>query len=115
MYSTPVIGADGTIYFADDTGDLVAVNHNGTLKWNAEDACPALYDMSPAIGADGTIYCPEHEGPLKAFTDGGQGKVNKKWELEIGDDGNSSPAIGTDGTIYITGCWSSSKGEGSDI
>ncbi len=50
--SSPVIGADGTIYFGADK--LYAINPNGGLKWSYTTGSVIL--SSPAIGADGTIY-----------------------------------------------------------
>ena len=54
VYSSPAIGADGTIYVGSDDHKLYAVNPNGTQKWAFNTGIAV--DSSPAIGADGTIY-----------------------------------------------------------
>ena len=54
-YSSPAIGADGTIYVGGgDDRKLYAVNPNGTQKWAF--TTTGNTTGSPAIGADGTIY-----------------------------------------------------------
>jgi eukaryotic-like serine/threonine-protein kinase len=50
VYSSPAIGADGTIYVS--SAKLYAINPDGTQRW----AFPKAGYSSPAIGADGTIY-----------------------------------------------------------
>ena len=58
--SSPAISADGTIYIGTEIGDaaggrIIAVNSNGTEKWNKRIANYAV-DSSPAIAEDGTVY-----------------------------------------------------------
>ncbi len=57
-FSTPVIGPDGTIYFAaapDTVGsDIYAVNPDGTQKWIFDS--PSYVRIPPRVGADGSIY-----------------------------------------------------------
>jgi len=65
--STPVIGGDGSVYFAYDAYSnsvafLVALNPDGSLKWETSlttdvhpyDGVSVLSD--PSIGSDGTVY-----------------------------------------------------------
>lgn len=75
--SPPVIGSDGTIYFAESFGDIHAYNPNGTEKWSLAISTPSwaegypeerknelardgnlfgLRFVAPLIGDDGTIY-----------------------------------------------------------
>jgi outer membrane protein assembly factor BamB len=55
LYSSPVIGGDGTIYVGTVSGDLVAVRPDGTVRWRrAFPNTPIL--ASPAVGADGSVY-----------------------------------------------------------
>lgn len=54
-YSSPAIGADGTIYFAAETGFIYALNPDGSLKWK-ENFYNGINWSSPAIMADGTLY-----------------------------------------------------------
>ena len=56
-YSSPVIGANGTIYIGTTEGRLVALNPNGTTLWSLLVNDRDFVLMStPAIGADGSIY-----------------------------------------------------------
>ena len=98
-YSSPVIGADGTIYVGGEDGQLHATNPDGTTKWTFQTG--SVVRAAAAIGADGTIYIGSYDGNLYALTDGGQGNVMEKWAFNDGNAITSSPAIGTDGTIYI--------------
>lgn len=53
FFSAPVVDDDGTIYIGNSTGDLFAVNPDGTQKWK-EHFVGRL--SSAAIGASGNIY-----------------------------------------------------------
>lgn len=55
VYSSPAIGEDGTIYVGNVTGELVAVNPGGTIKWKVASTSPAIMS-SPAVGADNNLY-----------------------------------------------------------
>ena len=106
--SSPVIGADRTIYIGSHDGKLYAVNPDGTEKWHF-DAGDPLYDerwdvskaimASPAIAKDGTIYIYSSANHLFAVSPDG----TEKWRfyLKWQNDFWSSPTIGSDGTIYI--------------
>ena len=107
-YSSPVIGADGAIYFGSNDGNLYAVNPNGKLKWKSPLAIASpgapFPQCTPAIGANGTIYFASENnqftvGNLYAV-DPADGSV--KWAFPIGGQPNaSSPAIGANGAIYF--------------
>jgi outer membrane protein assembly factor BamB len=101
IYSSPVIGADGTIYVGTSGNGLFqALNPDGTQKWQFTTSGEVF--TSAAIGADGTIYVGGYNySTLYALTDGGQGTVTEKWAFGTGGALYSAPAIGTDGTIYI--------------
>ncbi|MCL4557114.1 MAG: PQQ-binding-like beta-propeller repeat protein [Deltaproteobacteria bacterium] len=95
IFSSPAIGADGTIYVGSNDGKLYAINPNGTLKWSYTMNPMGIW-TTPAIGADGTIYVSEDK--LYAINPNG----TLKWSSPIGSGtGYSSPAIGADGTIYV--------------
>jgi outer membrane protein assembly factor BamB len=106
VYSSPVIGADGTIYVGSDDNKLYAinpnalVNPNGTItpKWTFQTG-NRVYS-SPAVGDDGTVYVGSVDGNLYAITPNG----TQKWAFPTENWVESSPAMGADGTVYV-GSW----------
>ena len=102
-----VIGYDGTIYTTinkNTTPFLVALNPDGSLKWESEIG-GAFFSL--AVGTDGTVYSVS--GSLYA-TD-----INGVLKWVYGDGSfngyySSSPIIGLDGTVYFFDCGGSEKG-----
>lgn len=106
VYSSPVIGADETVYFGSDDHWLYAVRANGIQKWRFETV--GVIRGAPAIGLDGTIYVASDEGKYvgTSFGNGTLYALNRdgqlKWKYGAGGSaGYSSPAIAADGTIYL--------------
>jgi len=106
--SSPVIGADGTIYIGDHDSKLYAIKPDGTEKWTFQAGEPVYSDYweiwkgilsTPAIGSDGTIYFTSMANNLYAINPDG----TEKWTfpIDLSVDVWSSPAIGADGTIYV--------------
>jgi outer membrane protein assembly factor BamB len=95
--SSPAIGSDGTIYIGSDSGNLYAINANGTIKWWIHIGASWAYS-SPAIDKNGTVYCASVESHRLAavFPNG-----TLKWFFNAESYIYCSPAIGDDGTIYI--------------
>lgn len=105
--SSPMIGADGTIYIATGGGSswagnqqLYAINPNGTRRW----AIPIdpLYPGT-ALGPRNEIYLSSILfGRITAIGPNGKGL----WSYDVQDDARwtdlSTPAVGRDGTIYFT-------------
>lgn len=94
-FSSPAIGADGTVYVGTLDDHLYAVNPDGSEKWRF----PTGDDIqsSPAVGADGTIYVGSDDDHLYAIhADGTQ-----KWAFQTGWNVESSPAISPDGVVYV--------------
>src|SRR5690606_12310833 len=92
VYSSPALGADGTIYIG--AGEkLLALSPTGFLVWEYETA--GLVDSSPAIGSDGTtIYVGSGDGSLHAVKsqDG-----TARWTYPTEGPIFSSPAIAANG------------------
>jgi outer membrane protein assembly factor BamB len=95
IFSSPAIGADGTIYVGSLDGKLWAINPDGSPKWSL--LTGGEVHSSPAIGADGTIYFGSLDGKLYARNPDG----SWKWSFTTGGPISCSPAIGADGTIYV--------------
>jgi len=95
IWCTPAIAENGTRYFADWTGNLFALNQNGSVQWSLYRS--GEFHSSPAIGDDGTIYLGHSGGCLYAINPNGV----EKWHYETGYYVTSDPAVGEDGTIYV--------------
>lgn len=95
IWSSPALGADGTIYCGSHDGYLYALNSNGTLRWqyNAGD----YVISSPAVDQYGTVYFGSLDSCLHAVNADG----TSRWTYNTGHCISSSPAIGADGTIYV--------------
>ena len=104
IFGSPVIGNDGTIYFAATGWDpwhgyIYALYPNGTLRWKYK--TNYVISSDPAIGLDGTVYCGCDDGKLYAlFPDNG----TLKWKFSTGDWVGRGPCIADDGMI-IFGSW----------
>jgi len=103
IWSSPVIGTNGTIYYAhtqtfQGTGVFTALNPDGTLKWNYVIGWPVT--SAPAIDPSGFIYLPASDGVLHKFQDNGT-FTTRLWKAQIGTKITASPVIGPDGTIYV--------------
>jgi len=98
-FSSPVVGADGTIYFGTTSG-VNAVRPNGTLLWRWFNGVSTAWS-TPAIGADGTIYIIGNPQDAQLIALNPNGTL--RWSLYLGGtDVRSSPAIGPNGKIYVT-------------
>jgi outer membrane protein assembly factor BamB len=95
IFSSPVIGRDGVIYYGEYGYYINALYPNETMKWRYFTGGPVF--CSPAIGEDGIIYCGSHDHNLYAFYPNG----TKKWQFPTGDWIRASPSIAADGTIYV--------------
>ena len=97
LWSSPVIGDDGTIYFGCQDGYLYAINPDGSLKWTYMTYGEVL--SSPAIGTDSTIYFGSSDDKLYAIEDSiTYGKL--RWTYSASSAIRSPILIGSDGTIY---------------
>lgn len=92
IWSPPVVGFDGTIYFGCCDNNLYAINPNTTLKWTFPTG--GYISGSPAVGPDGTVYVVSWDNLLYAVNPDG----SKRWQYPAGA---SSPLVGPDGTIYF--------------
>lgn len=106
IYSSPAIGADGTIYVGSNDGyvyalDALADDDEERMKWSYETWGSVL--SSPAIGADGTVYVGSSDGALYALDPNAEYDHDReKWSFGIGWNVIiSSPVMDADGMIYF--------------
>ena len=92
--SSPVVAADGTIYFSHADHHLYAFDSFGSKKWDVD-----IRDFNPStpmLAADGTIFVGGGRD-LYAITPAG--KVIAK--INVGGSVLSSPTLAPDGTIFL--------------
>ena len=103
VYSSPSIGADGTVYFGSLDGRIYALYPDGNVKWHHQSLWCVF--SSPAIGPEGEIYIGSKDEHLYALEDSlTYGRPRWEHQTGIAFDGHlvdSSPAIGADGTLYV--------------
>jgi outer membrane protein assembly factor BamB len=100
VWTSPVIGVDGTIYVGSRDGYFYAFYPNGCVKWSYPVSVPGAYSFkqsSPAIAPDGTIYIGATDFKLYAINPDG----TAKWIVSLAGEAASSPSVGPDGTIYV--------------
>ena len=97
FYSCPGIAEDGTIYVGEgtDNGRLVALNPDGTLKWEFD--VDVETRSAPSIDPSGNIYFVTWDDTLYSLKP--DGTVN--WKFKSLSHGNQSPSFGPDGTVYL--------------
>jgi outer membrane protein assembly factor BamB len=102
--SSPAIGPDGTIYVGDFKGKFLALNPEGSRKWEFSTGhgwnLGVEIKSSPAIGADGTIYFGCRDNLFYALRPDGK----QKWAFKTGAWVDSSPAVAGDGSVCF-GSW----------
>src|SRR4030095_14449349 len=95
--STATFGSDGTICFGTLANRFVALNTDGTLKWEYGSGDGATTGTSvvssAALDAGGNVFF----GTLGALRADG----TALWENFLGTETSSSPALAADGTIYV--------------
>lgn len=94
--TSPVIGADGTIYVSSGTY-LYAIKPDGQLKWKTRWTNNTM--TPPAIGSDGSIYVGQ-DGSIIAWQPA-DGIAKCSYGTGSYFFSEASPTIGSDGTIYV--------------
>ena len=101
-FSYPVLGQDGTIYFAASP-DIYVLNGNGTTN-RIISLGNGLSLGQPAIGPDGSIYVDASAGNFPTTTDyllclAPSGVTN--WQVPLDGSILNTPIIGPDNNIYF--------------
>ena len=92
---SPTIVGGGTVYYSSNTGELVALESNGILKWQV----PRVTDdfIGPTVAADGTVLVGGNNGVTAFYPDGGP-----RWSTATTDAGGAGTvAVAPDGTLRI--------------
>jgi outer membrane protein assembly factor BamB len=95
LISSPAIGSDGTIYVGNDSGQLYAVNPDGTVRWTAPTASHG-FDSSPSIGPASICFAPFFGFYSVSFSGGS----NWNFYPSPGTIQGCSPAFGASGNVY---------------
>lgn len=109
-HSSPAIGPGGTIYYMYHSGSLLAVNPDGSLKWEQYVNIGNYCYHQPAISSDGTVYMSTHN-TIYAFNANG----GLKWKCETDWFVGPTVLIDAYGDIYVNyhgikgGIWSLSS------
>ncbi|MBI2451143.1 MAG: PQQ-binding-like beta-propeller repeat protein [Parcubacteria group bacterium] len=93
------IGNEGVLFGKTRSDQLLAINPDGTLKWQLQLEPSPIFTLgsTPAIAADGAIII----GAKKIYAVNPDGSIRWSFESPADEFSRSSPAIGSDGTIYI--------------
>ena len=95
----PVVGPDGAVYYGFDSGRVVALETNGTLRWEymvEGTVGPERIVSTPALAADGTLYVTGDHW-LHALDASG----HLLWRFDAAANYLGDPLIGPDGTVYF--------------
>ena len=90
------IDVDGTLFFGNKAGELVAVDPTGVVRWRTDRLTPVI--GVPALAQGGKLYAGAWNGTLNAF-DVTSGRL--LWSLNLRTRITTSPAVGSDGNVYI--------------
>jgi outer membrane protein assembly factor BamB len=105
IFSSPVVGADGTIYFGSADRSFYALDASGSLRWSI--ATGEIIDSSGLLDDQGRVYFGSGDGTLRA-ADAQTGAL--VWSMKADDpktigsfinwfEGNV--ALGPDGTLFV--------------
>jgi len=96
LYTSPVVGPDGTIFQANGSGKVVALLNNGAVRWSLNLPTSINYS-TPAVASDGTVYVGGGDGKLYALNSAG----TLRWTFTAGGPIKTAPNLAADGTIYF--------------
>ncbi len=105
IFSSPIVGADGTVYFGSADQNFYALNADGTKKWTV--ATGEIIDSSGLLDDKGNVYFGSGDGYLRAVN-AETGASVWKFQADVPSttggfinwfEGNV--AIGPDGTLYV--------------
>ncbi len=103
--TSPVIDADGNLFFSSDDGFFYSIDPDGNLRWRYNignfkgSGVNDLYDSTPLLDSDGNVYVGSDSSFLYSFTNSGA----SRWSTPVDAMGElrSSPVMDENGIIYI--------------
>lgn len=98
--SVPAIGDDGTIYICGETNDggvIMAVNKNGTVKWQTSSAS-AFSNSGISLSTEGHLYVGNSDGEMLCCD---QQDGSLIWKFTVQSKIRSVPAVDNHGNIYF--------------
>ena len=93
--SSPVIGAEGGIYFGSGDTNIYALSSTGSLAWSYGTMDEMMDPL--AIGSDGKIYIGSSDMNICALHSSGV----LAWSYLTTDSVHTAASIGTDGLVYV--------------
>jgi len=90
--ASPAVGSDGTIYIGTKDRGLIALNADGSLRWEAD--IDSEIFSSPAIGSDGTVYVGSLDSCVYAIRSDSKGLADSPWPKFQHDNQNTGRAGG---------------------
>jgi outer membrane protein assembly factor BamB len=105
IFSSPIVGADGTVYFGSADYDFYALNADGTKRWTATTG--EIIDSSGLLDDQGHVYFGSGDGILRAL-DAKTGAPIWQFQADAPkatggfiDWFEGNVAIGPTGTLYV--------------
>ena len=96
VFSSPVVGKQGTIYVGSYDHYIYAINPDGSLKWKFQTG--DVIDSTPVIDRNETVYVGSADGKIYAL----RGATGEKiWEFKTDGEVNWSPALSKKGVLYV--------------
>ena len=98
--SVPAIGDDGTIYICGETNDggvIMAVNKDGTVKWQTSSAS-AFSNSGISLSTEGHLYVGNSDGEMLCCD---QQDGSLIWKFTVQSKIRSVPAVDNHGNIYF--------------
>ena len=93
--SSPVIGADGTVYFGSADSSVYAVSSSGLLVWSYKSDSPV--NGTGALSFNGILYIGTDNGKLLALSPTGE----MLWYYQTNGTITAPPLITADNMIYV--------------
>lgn len=105
IFSSPVVGGDGTVYIGSADRSFYAIKKDGSIKWTVQTG--EVVDSAALLDDKGRVYFGSGDGKLRAL-DAETGK--EVWTMEADDPSvnkafirwfEGNVAIGPGGTLYV--------------